>query len=68
MLPSIDKQKEQESKVLLCEHCKGLFTPSESESNSEKDQTTRKRDQRINDKDQRKFSLSFPLSLGVNGP
>ena len=29
---------------------------------------TQKKDQRVNDKHQRKFSLSLPLSLGVNGP
>ena len=37
------------------------FAPSESEGQSEKDQ-------RKSDKHQRKFSLSLPLSLGVNGP
>ena len=40
---------------------KGLFTPSESGSESEKDQ-------RINDKHQRNFSLPLPLYLGVNWP
>ena len=42
--------------------CKGLFIPSESASESEKDQTTSKREERINDKHQRQLSLS----LGVN--
>ena len=42
---------------------KGLFTPSEYGTESDKDQTTSKTDQRINDKHQRKFSLS----LRVNG-
>ena len=45
---------------------KGLFTPSECDSESEKDQRTSKKDKRIYDKHQRKFSRS--LSLGVNGP
>ena len=36
---------------------KGQFTPSESE-----------KDQRMNDRRQRKISLSLLLSLGVNGP
>ena len=44
---------------------KGPFTPSESES--EKDQRAGKRDQRKNFKHQRKFQLSFLLSLDVNG-
>ena len=39
----------------------GLLTPSESESESEKDQ-------RINDKHQRIFFFSLPLSLGLNEP
>ena len=46
---------------------KGLFTPSESESLSENDQRTIKKDQRISDNHQRKCSLSLSLSLGVNG-
>ena len=40
-----------------------LFTPIECKSESQKDQRRNKMDQRINDKHQRKFSLS----LGVNG-
>ena len=46
--------------------CKGLFTPSESRSESEKDQRTRKNDQRINGKHQRKFSLSHWLGLNTD--
>ena len=41
---------------------KGLFTTSESSSESEKDQRTSKKDQRINGKHQRKFSLSLGLN------
>ena len=37
---------------------KGLFTASETGGESEKDQITNKKDQGINDKHQRKFSLS----------
>ena len=47
---------------------KGLFTPRESGSKSEKDHTTSKTDQRINDKHLWRFSPSLPLSFGVNGP
>ena len=47
---------------------KGLFTPSESGSKSQKQQRTSKKDYRINDTHQRKFSLLLPLPLGVNGP
>ena len=47
---------------------KGLLTPNKSKSDSEKDQRTSKRNQRIYDKDQRNFSLSFSLSLDVKGP
>ena len=46
-------------KVSTAKRSKGLFTQIKSGSGSEKDE-------RINDKHQRKFSLS--LSLGVNGP
>ena len=46
---------------------KGLFISSESGSESENDQMTSQRDQRINDKYQRKFLLSLPISLGENG-
>ena len=48
--------------------CKDLFTPSEIGSEGEKDQRTGKRDQRINDKNQRKLSRSFLLLRGVSGP
>ena len=41
---------------------KGLFTPSESRSESEKDQMTIKKDHGINDKH------SLPLLAGINGP
>ena len=52
------------AKSLMSTSPKGLFTPSECGSKSEKDQTSSREDQIINDKDQRIFSLS----LGVNGP
>ena len=42
----------------------GLFTPGESES--EKDKRTSKKDARMNDKHQRKFSHSHSHSFGLN--
>ena len=53
--------------VLLCRqaHCRwvwGVLTPSKRKSESEKDQTTSKRDQRINDIHQRKFCFYFHFS------
>ena len=44
---------------------KVLYTQSENGSENRKDQEQAK-DHRINDKDQRKFSLPLHLSLGVN--
>ena len=52
----------------LLSYTKDLFTPSESGSESEKDQRTTKKDQRINDKPQSKCLLSLLFSLAVNGP
>ena len=46
---------------LQCLKRKGLFTPSESKSEREKDQ-------RINKKHRRKILLSLMLSFDVNGP
>ena len=43
---------------------KGLFTPSERET----DQSSIKKDERLIDKHQGKFSLSLLLLVGVNGP
>ena len=43
---------------------KGLFTPSESGSESEKDKRTSGKDQAISDK--QNFSLSCSLSVGLN--
>ena len=43
---------------------KGLFTPSESGSESEKDQRTSGKNQTISDK--QNFSLSRSLSAGLN--
>ena len=43
---------------------KGLFTPSESGSESEKDQRTSGKDQVVSDK--RNFSLSRSLSVDLN--
>ena len=51
--------------IVICGR-KGLLTQINSGSESEKVQTTSKKDPRINDKHQRKFSPSLPLSLGVN--
>ena len=45
---------------------KGLVTPRESGSESEKDQRTSEKDQKINGKLQRNFSLSRSLSFGLN--
>ena len=47
---------------------KGQFTLRESERESEKDQRTSERDQGKNVKHQRKISLLFSSSVGVNGP
>ena len=49
---------------------KGPFTPSESRSESEKDERTseKKKDRRINDKYQRKCSRLLLFSLSVNWP
>ena len=55
-----------QSTYILELNCKGLSTPSESRSKSEKDQRASEKDQGINSKHQRKFSLSRSLSLGLN--
>ena len=47
---------------------KGLFTPSESDSESEKDQRSMQKHQRRSGKHQRKCSLFLLLSFGVNRP
>ena len=46
--------------------CKGLFTPNESGIESEKDQRTGIKDQRVNDKNETKFSLPLTLLFSVN--
>ena len=46
----------------------GTSSVSESECKYKNNQRTSERDQRKNFKHKRKFSLSFSLSLRVNGP